>query len=167
MSNTLPEPESMSKGPVATLSQPLNPDLPSVVTESEAQSAAAELGLRYFQPRKATLMKKLGMFQAQQGVVHLGVGRLAVADEALEQLIEAAVEIALDTGEKTEDRVKAMVAGKQLTDSLQNSVAMTVEFQKEQLISSGGVKRSRAFSTDQPIVPIQANNVTVNVVDKS
>lgn len=149
------------------LKEPLNPELPSVVTEKEAQEAATELGLRYFQPRKATLMKKIGLFQAQQGVVHLGVGRLAVADEALETLIETAVTLATDPKNCTEDRVGALMAGKHLVDSLQHSIELVSEFQANKLISGPSSNKRRSFVTDQPIVPIQAEHVTVNVVDSS
>lgn len=149
--------------PVATFA-PLNPDLPSVVTEQEAEKAATELGLRYFQPRKAALMKKIGLFQIQQGVVHLGVGRLAVADEAIETLLETAVTIAQDTSENTGDRVGALMAGKHLATALQESIQMVVDFEQDKLLTTHN-KQKRAFITDQPIVPIQAQTVNINVVD--
>lgn len=144
--------------------QDLNPEVP-VVDDDEAAAAARELGMTFFNPQKSRLLKKIGIFQTQQGVVHLGVGRLAACDEALDRMIEAAVGIATDDGEKTEDRVGALMAGKHLVDSMQRSIEMVAEFQSDKLISGPANTKRRSFSVDQPIVPIQAASVTVNVID--
>ncbi len=157
---------TVEKVPAAAIvPQDLNPEMPTSITEAEAEHAATELGLRFFQPRKAALLKKIGLFQIQQGVVHLGVGRLAVADESLETLIDTAVEIATDKGEMSEVRVSALMAGKHLVESLQKSIQMVVDFQQDNLLTTE--RKKRVFFSDQPIVPIQAQNVNVNVIDSS
>lgn len=149
--------------PVAEIA--VNPETPTpVVTDAEANEAATSLGMTYFNADKTRNLKKIGMFRAQQGVVHLGVGRLAACDEALQKLIETAVKIATDEREETSDRISALMAGKGLIDTTQKGVQMEAEFQVEKLIDGAKSQRKRSFDQmDQPIIPIQAQQVNINV----
>lgn len=160
---------SLTTQPPAPQSTSVNPEVPVLVTDAEANQAAKELGMTFFNAEKTKKLKKIGLFRAQQGVVHLGVGRLAACDEALQKLMEAAVTIASTESEETSDRVGAILAGKGIVEVMQKGIQMEAEFQVDKLIG-GEAKppRKRSFDTDQPIVPIQANagsTVTVNYVD--
>lgn len=132
------------------------PELPDAISDGDADDAARQLGLTFFSARKSKLLRKIGLYQTAQGVIHLGVGRLAAADEALHRLIEASVEIAEDKAEETKVRVDAMSAGKGLIDSLQRSIELVADFQQKKLIGSATPKK-RSFVDEQPVVPIQAN----------
>lgn len=154
--------------PAETKSVPqiaVNPETPPVaVTDQEADEAAKSLGMTYFNAAKTRKLKTIGMFRAQQGVVHLGVGRLAACDEALQKLIDTAVAIASDEREETSDRNSALMAGKGLIDTMQKGVQMEAEFQVEKLIGGVTGGRKRSFDQmDQPIIPIQAQQVNINV----
>lgn len=156
-----------------TLAAPLDlkTDLPKdAITDEEADAAATSLGLQTFSAEKSRKLKKIGLFTAQQGVIHLGVGRLAVADEVLQKLIQTAADIAVDTHNEGKDRVGALQAANSLINTLQKSIAMTAEFQSERQIPGPQSSKRRIFVDDSPVVPIQANegsNVTVNLVDGS
>lgn len=144
------------------------PALPDVVTDSEADEAANELGLTFFKADKCRKLKKIGLFHTQQGVIHLGVGRLAAADEAIQKLLQTAVSIAENEKQDTKDRVGALVAANALISSLQKSISLMAEFQADRLIAGPASTKRRAFVDDSPVVPIQAQSgstVNVNLVD--
>lgn len=145
----------------------VNPEVPAQVTDSEADAAAKSLGMTSFSAAKTRQLKVIGVFRAQAGVVHLGVGRLAACDAALQKLMDAAVAIAEDGSEDTEKRVGALMAGKGLAEAVQKGIAMEVEFQQEKLIGAPGTTRKRSFDSDQPIVPINAQTVNINVDGKT
>lgn len=140
-------------------------DTPALVTDAEANAAAKSLGMKFFRAEKTYQLKRIGMFRAQQGVVHLGVGRIAACEEALQKMIDTAVDISSDKTEDTERRVGALIAGKGLVEVMQKGIQIEVEFQTDKLI--GGpekVQKKRSFETDQPIIPIQAQSgSTVNI----
>lgn len=152
-----------------TLSEPLKPELPpDTVTDAEANEAAQSLGLTFFNAEKTRKLKKVGLFQTQQGVIQLGVGRLAASDEALQRLLECAVDIATDDREITEARIGAIAAGRSVVEALQKSIQMMADFQSDKLIGGPTVTKKRSFVDEAPVIPIQANQgsqVTVNVVD--
>lgn len=162
-----PTPEAIA---TPKLFEPVNPELPSTtISDKEADEAAKSLGMVHFSAAKSRKLKTLGLFQAQQGVVHLGVGRLAAADEALSTMIEAAVDLATDADGDEEVRVSALVAGRGLVEALQKSVEMMVSFQTEKLLGNPSGSRKRSFVDDSPVVPIQAQSgstINVNVVDQ-
>lgn len=143
----------------------ISPALPEVVTDKEADEAAQSLGLSFFSSEKTRKLKKIGLFTAQQGVIHIGVGRLAASDEVIQKLIQTAADIASDTSKEDKDRVGALTAANSLISSLQKSIALMAEFQTDKLISGPSIKR-RSFVDDGPVVPIQAQNVNI-LVDSS
>jgi len=140
----------------------VTPALPDVISDKEADEAAQSLGLSFFSSEKARKLKKIGLFTAQQGVIHLGVGRLAASDEVLQKLIQTAADIASDDQNDAKDRVGALTAANALISSLQKSIALMAEFQTDKLIS-GPVMKRRSFVDDSPVVPIQAQNVNILV----
>ena len=143
----------------------VTPDLPlDKVSDEEAKAAAAELNMTFFSPARSRLLKKIGLFQAQMGVVHLGLGRLAAAEEALGKMIDAAVSIAEDSKKEDEVRVAALTAGSSLVTTLQKSITLAVEFQQDKLIQGPQNNNRRVFVDDKPVVPIQAQpGSTVNI----
>lgn len=155
-------PAAVAITPVKVDAQPEMPT--TAVTDAEATEAAKELGMKFFSASKTRGLKRIGMFRAQQGVVHLGVGRLAACDDALQKLLDTAVKIAEAETEETKDRVGALLAGKALVDTIQNGIQMEADFQAEKLIGGLSGPRKRSFDiTDQPIIPIQAQQVNINV----
>lgn len=155
--------------PAASFATPKSPEtpqneIPDGVSADEADAAATALGMVFFSADKAKKLKLIGAYQAQQGVVHLGLGRLAAAENAIQRMLETAVEISQDEDTYVEDRVKALLAGNALVSSLQKGIQMAVEFQLEKLISGPQSTKKRSFVDDQPVVPIQAQaGSTVNV----
>lgn len=149
----------------------LAPELPSdVVSDKEADEAAKSLGMSYFSAAKARKLKKIGLFSTQVGVVHLGVGRLAASDEALQRLLESAVKIAEDEEADQYIRVGSITAARGLIDAMQKSVTLMVELQTQKLIGGPDTGKKRSFVAEQPVVPIKAESgstINVNVVDKS
>lgn len=158
------------------LTPALTPDLPQIaapltelptalVSDSEADAAAAELGMVFFSAAKARNLKKLGIFRGQQNVVHLGVGRLAACDDALNRLLDASVSIAEDTEEDVNQRVGAVMAGKGIVEVIQAGIKMEAEFHTEKLLTEPRKPRQRSFDTDdKPIIPLQANaGSTINI----
>lgn len=145
----------------------VNPEAPAQVTDAEADAAAKSLGMVTFSSSKSRQLKTIGVYQSQLGVIHLGVGRLAACEDALQKLMEAAVAVATDGEEDTEKRVGAMMAGKGLAEALQKGIQMAAEFQTDKLIGGPTNPRKRSFETDQPIVPINAQTVNINVDSKA
>lgn len=143
----------------------VSPDLPlEQVTDDEVRAAAAELNMTFFSPARSRLLKKIGLFTASQGVVHLGLGRLAAAEEALSKMINTAVDISGDKGKEDEVRVAALSAGSGLVTALQKSISLAVTFQQDDLITGPHNNQRRVFVDDQPVVPIQAQpGSTVNI----
>lgn len=139
-------------------------DLPTApVTDKEADEAAKSLGMTFFSSAKSRHLKTIGAFQVQQGVVQLGVGRLAFADEALARMISVAVGIAEDDDAADSDRASALGAGRALVEALQKSIQMMADFQSEKLIAGPTNSKRRAFVDDMPVVPIQANNCSITI----
>ena len=143
----------------------VKPELPAeLVSDAEADAAAKTLGMTFFNASKARKLKLIGAYQVQQGVVQLGVGRLAAADEALTRMLEVAVTLATDDKIDEQPRINALLAGKGLVEALQKSVQLMVELQTEKLIGGPSVQRKRSFVDEQPVVPINAHpGSTVNV----
>lgn len=164
MSNTLVPAET----PPLPEAPPVVPELPvAIISDTEADEAAAALGMRHFSSAKSKHLKKLGVFRGQQNVVHLGVGRLAACDEALSKLLDVSVDIAEDAEEDANMRIGALMAGKSIVEVIQNGIKMEVEFQADKLIGEPAKQRRRSFDTsDKPIIPVQAaagSHVTINV----
>jgi len=146
----------------------IKPELPAApITDAEADKAANELGLTFFSASRSRQLKVIGAFQTQVGVINLGVGRLAAADEALQRMLKTAVEISENEDEYVGDRISAILAGRGVVDALQKSIQMMAEFQTEKLISGPTSTKRRAFVDEKPVVPIQAQQVTINLDSQS
>lgn len=161
MNNTLVPAET---GPVPAIAPPI-PEVPTVVTDAEADEAAKQLGMTRFSAKNARNLKALGIFRGQQNVVHLGVARLAACDDALGRLLEVSVTMAEDNQEDANMRVGALMAGKSIVEVIQNGIKMEAEFQSEKLIGEPVRPRRRSFDeSDKPIIPVQVNSgATVNI----
>lgn len=107
---------------------------PLQVTDAEATEAAQELGLVLFSANRSRALKRLGLHYCQGGVVMQGVGRLAVADGALQELLERSLEIAKDTSVEAKVAVDAIQAGRGVADAIRENVQYTVELQQEKLL---------------------------------
>jgi hypothetical protein len=119
------------------------------VTDEELQEAATSLGMRTFKPKRAQLLKKLGMHHATQGVVHMGLGQLAYVDDSLCALMDRAVELANDPD--TEIAVSAIQAGKAVADSMRENVKFQVELQQSKLLEAPKPQRA-LVNFEQPVV---------------
>lgn len=107
---------------------------PVAVTDEEAVAAAQELGMVLFSAKKSKSLKRLGMHYCQAGVVMQGVGRLAVADAALQELLTRALDIAKDENTDPKVAVEAIQAGRGVADSIRENVKYTVDLQQEKLL---------------------------------
>lgn len=147
------------------------PEVPTIVSDSEADAAAEALGMTFFKASKVHHLKRLGVFRGQQNVVHLGVGRLVACDDALKELLNVSVEIAQDSEEDAERRIGALMAGKGIVEVIQKGIQMEAEFHSEKLLVDNKPSRRRSFDQeDKPIIPIQAaagSTVNINVDGKA
>ena len=122
------------------------------ITTEEAEAAAKSLGLTMFRGNKAAALRKLGLHHAQHGVVFQGLGRLAIAEDALQRIMTKAVEIA-ESAEDGEVAVAAIHAARGVADSMLNNTRYQIELQQEKLIpAADSSNKKKIASFDRPIV---------------
>jgi hypothetical protein len=148
----------------------LNPELPSAVSDQEAAEAASECGLTFFNPKKVKQLQKLGLYSAQTGVIHLGVGRLLAVDQQLQEMMNELATLVRKDGDD-EIRVQAASTFNQLASTLLKSIQTQVDLHTEGHLAEKTKKRvfdPRAVAVPTVQVNVQAQGESeIKVVDAS